>query len=176
MRNETKNVIYMALDLLNSINKTSHESNFLKIDDVTYREVKSELFDLLNENRPNQDKLSDTVKQKRKAEKDSEKISEIIGLLPYILIDKKKFKTNSDIAKLAKDSLNMEIPSWKNRSRNEMVGVLISMIASKPTEELDLFFEAWKEFTQDDINNEKRSTDSRDYVDVWLEFFNKYKR
>ncbi len=50
MMEETKNVIYMSLDLLNSISKTADaKSNFINIDEKTLKKVRGELFDLLKE-------------------------------------------------------------------------------------------------------------------------------
>jgi hypothetical protein len=171
MKNETRNVIYMALDLLNSMNRTSQESSLLRMNDEMYNEVKSEIYEILSESKWQSFNEQKFVESKTNVGKKTE----IIGLLPSMLFDKNKFKNNQDIAKLAKDSLNMEIPSWKKRSRNEIVGVLISMIVVKPDDELELFYEAWKRFTQEDKNNKNISNDSRDYVDLWLEYFKKYR-
>ncbi len=101
------------------------------------------------------------------------------------MIDKEKFRENGDIAKLAEESLNLEIPFWKKRSRNEIIGTLITMIAKKEEKDLDLFFEAWKDFTQKESTqiekwenmstNEDKNIKKPDFVDVWLEFFNHYK-
>jgi len=186
MMEETKNVIYMSLDLLNSISKTADtKSNFINIDEKTLKNVREELFDLLKErsNRPEERKL--TLKASNSTKKSVNKKLEIIGLLPSILIDKEKFRENKDIAKLAEESLNLEIPFWKKRSRNEIIGTLITMIATKEEKELDLFFEAWKDFTQKESHqiekwesassDEENSIKKRDFVDVWLDFFNHYK-
>jgi hypothetical protein len=186
MLEETKNVIYMSLDLLNSLSKTSDtKSNFINIDENTLRKVREELFDMLKDQSSKPEELRLTHKVYNIAGKNVNKKLEIIGLLPYILIDKGKFPENKDIAKLAQESLNLEIPFWKKRSRNEIIGNLIAMIATKEDKDLDLFFKAWKEFTQKDtiqIENWKSSTaeenknpEKRDFVDIWLEFFNHYK-
>lgn len=187
MMEETKNVIYMSLDLLNSISKTSEtKSNFMAVDETILKKVKEELFDLMRDKpSPNEEKRL-IYKSSNPKKKEGNKKIEVIGLLPSILIDKEKFPKNEDIAKLAEKSLNLEIPFWGKRSRNEIIGTLIAMIATKKEDELDLFFEAWKEFTQKEseqikkwensvISNETNNTKRPDFVDVWLEFFNHYK-
>lgn len=171
MKNETRNVIYMALDLLNSMNRTSHESSLLRVNDKMYNEVKAEIYDLLNESKLQSITGFNSIVLKQ----NTGKKTEIIGLLPSMLFDKNKFKSNQDIAKLARNSLNMEIPFWNKRSRNEIVGVLISMIVAKPDAELELFYEAWKQFIQEEKSTKNIVNDSRDYVDIWLEYFKKYR-
>lgn len=191
MMEETKNLIYMTLDLLNSISKTSGvKSNFINIDEDTLKKVRSELFELMKEDRTNLNGkkvlLHKVIRERDSVRKNTSKKTEVIGLLPSILIDKEKFPKNEDIAKLAEQSLNLEIPFWGKRSRNEIIGNLIAMIAKKEDKELDLFYEAWKEFTNDEsihiekwenvpVNEEDKNVKRQDFVDIWLEFFNHYK-
>lgn len=181
----------MTLDLLNSISKTSGvKSNFINIDEDTLKKVRSELFELMKEDRTNLNGkkvlLHKVIRERDSVRKNTSKKTEVIGLLPSILIDKEKFPKNEDIAKLAEQSLNLEIPFWGKRSRNEIIGNLIAMIAKKEDKELDLFYEAWKEFTNDEsihiekwenvpVNEEDKNVKRQDFVDIWLEFFNHYK-
>jgi hypothetical protein len=180
MMPETKDVIYMSLDLLSSLSKTSKmNSHFVEINEKKMANVKNELFELLarwDVDTHNDDYLSNVLTTK------NDKKTELIGLLPIALTDRKKFPKNSDIAKLAENSLNLTILNWGKRSRNEMIGVLISKVVEKSENELDLFFDAWKKFTSMDesknINKRIKSNSKKesDFVDVWLEFFNHYQK
>lgn len=158
MRKETKDVVYIVLDMLDSIAKTSKDNyHFIQINENMLRETKNELFGLL------------TQTQK---EEIRDKKTELIGILPSILIDKNKFPNNEDIVKLAENSLNLVIPSWRKRSRNEIIGILMAKIATKEERELELFFSAWREFIKDKSRKEE---EKKNFVDVWLEFFDHYR-
>ncbi|NIA11888.1 MAG: hypothetical protein GWP10_19720 [Nitrospiraceae bacterium] len=158
MRKETKDVVYIVLDMLDSIAKTSKDDyHFIQINENMLKETKNELFGLL------------TQTQK---EEMSDKKTELIGILPSILIDKNKFSNNEDIVKLAENSLNLVIPSWRKKSRNEIIGILMAKIATKEERELELFFSAWREFIKD---KSRKKEEKKNFVDVWLEFFDHYR-
>ncbi|CAH2717111.1 hypothetical protein BACCIP111895_04300 [Neobacillus rhizosphaerae] len=196
MREETKSVIYMALDILDSINSSSSDQNihnFIRIDSEVLEDVREELFRL----------LAGSVTEKGSIEKLPEKKEEknereqLIGLLPLVLIDKTKFPSNSDIIKLAEFSLNINGLSKKKRSRNELIGIIVSEVAEKESKDLDLFLKLWRKFMKDKSSNKFNNTltnynsniniktirynnDSIDnkednFVDVWLEFFRSHK-
>ena len=191
MMEETKNVIYMTLDLLNSISKTSgSKSGFIDIDENVLKKVRDELFYLMTEkSSTNEEKMQTTKEIKKNVNKKNEDTNrklEVIGLLPSILIDTEKFPHNSDIAKFAEQSLNLEIPFWQKRSRNEIIGNLIALIAKKADKELDLFYEAWKEFTKKESSHvekwenvppdkENEGFKKPNFVGVWLDFFDHYR-
>jgi len=161
MREETKNVIYITLDILNSLAKTSQETtSFIKIDKKTLELVRKELFELIKTNR---------------TKSINEKKIELIGILPSILVDKQKFPTNKDLIKFAEKSLNFYFPKG-NKSRSEIVGIIIDEISRKSDKDIELFLKALKEFLKN--NNEKKQSNvtSKSFVDTWLEFFNHYKQ
>jgi len=161
MRAETKEAIYMLLDLLDSLAKTSkNHPRFIKIDQDLLKDIKNELFSLLSQS-------------KNYPQSDSK--TELIGILPSAFMDKNKFPTNEDIARLARSSLNLLISRWDKRSREELVGIVIAEIALKNEIELEKFFEAWKEFTNVNKPYVLNENDN-DFVSVWLDFFNHYKR
>lgn len=161
MKNETKNIFYMILDLLDTIYKTSQNNpNFIKLDKSKYFEVKDEIFTLLHD----QDSRRPSIIDEK---------TELIGILPSFLVDRDKFPSNDDIVKLAEQSLNMQIPRWQKKSRDEIIGILISNINSKKDYELDFFRNAWKDFIRDDKSITVSRT-KKDFVDTWLEFFKRY--
>lgn len=161
MRKETKDTVYMALDLLDSIVKTSkNNSSFICIDENVLKVVKDELFELLAKSPYTQE------------ERTKDRKTELVGILPSILIDKNKFPNNEDIVKLAEKSLNFKPPNWKKKSRTEIIGIIINKITTEEEQELELFFSAWKEFIRDEPHKKE---EKKDFIDVWLEFFDHYK-
>jgi hypothetical protein len=162
MREETKDTIYMLLDLLDSLSKTSQSHpQFIHIDQLVFNDVKNEIFNLLNQPKDSVNKL--------------DKKTELIGILPYVLIDKNKFPANEDIVRLANKSLNLEISRWEKRSRDELIGIIIAKIALKDENELEKFFAAWKEFIRANKPKDYKE-EKKDFVSIWLDFFNHYKR
>jgi hemerythrin len=164
MRKETKDLIYMALDLLESISKTAKDNDkFVQVNRNVLDEVRDELFILIKQSSKDKSTYVD-------------KKTELIGILPSILIDEKKFPLNEDLVKLAEYSLNMNILRWNKKSRNEIIGIIISEIATKKEQDLETFINAWKEFIRkpepDQVNI---ITNKKDFVDVWIEFFNHYR-
>lgn len=149
MKEETKNIIYTILDLLDSLSKTSQDQpNFIKIDKNILNEVKLEILNMISSDERDQ------------INRDNRK-TELIGMLPYVLIDKNKFPSNSDIYRLAKNSLDLEISRWDKRSRDELIGILISQIAMKKEADLENFFNAWKKFIENN-KTQKYEQSSRD--------------
>ncbi|CGG48047.1 MULTISPECIES: hypothetical protein [Bacillus cereus group] len=195
MREETKSVIYMALDILDSINSSSSDQghHFIKVDNKILDDVRDELFQLLAGSviEKNEMQISPDKKEKKNERE------ELIGLLPLVLIDKTKFPSNNDIIKLAEFSLNIQGLSKRKRSRNELIGIIVSEIAQKENNELDLFLKLWRKFMKNNtinkfdynssLSNDKltiKNTYSNDnsidnkesnFVDVWLEFFKFHK-
>lgn len=163
MRKETKEIIYMVLDFLESFSRTSREdSNLIYVNKSILEDVKNDLFNLLNQ----------TGKSKRYGTED--KKTELIGILPSVLIDKNKFPTNESIVKLAEKSLGLKISNWRKKSRNEIIGILVAKIAEKDVSELDIFIEAWKEFTEQ--KRIRKEHTHEDFVDLWLKFFEHYRK
>jgi hypothetical protein len=162
MHKETKDVLYMLLDILDSMHKTSKGNNLFDIDETKLKIIKKEIFDIIkNIDIENNEKAPD-------------KKAELIGILPSVLVDLSKFPNNEDLNKLAESSLNFQIPFWRKRSRHEIIGRIITEIDNKEGEEFDMFFNAWKEFVKID----KKDSDVRDkknFVNIWLEFFDHYK-
>ena len=151
----------MVLDFLESFSRASKESsNFIHINKAILKDIKSELFNLLNQ----VDKTHKTVDRK----------TELIGILPSVLIDKNKFPTNESIVKLVEKSLGLKIPNWEKKGRNEIIGILIAKIAEKDTSELEVFIKAWKEFTEQKEIKKKHAHE--DFVGLWLKFFFHYRK
>jgi hypothetical protein len=163
MREDTKNLIYMTLDLLESINKTSIQKNsFVNVDKTEIDQIKNELFNLMN-NSDKEDTTSDGKKKK------------LIGTLPYVLMDTTKFPSNKSIAKLAEVSLNYKISLPEKRGRAEMIGMIIGKIVNDKNEKFNTFMEVWKDFINLEDSNQNLKT-NEDFVDIWLDFFKKSQR
>lgn len=162
MKQNTKNIIYMALDLLESLKKSAFDnSSFINMNNSEYEEVKKELIQLLSSNGQN----IELIQEKKKI---------LIGSLPYILMDKTKFPTNESIVKLAENSLNYNISTWKKRGREEMIGLIIAKIAEDNENKFEKFMDLWKDFiTNKDLNEYTKV--NKEFVDVWLDFFNQYR-
>lgn len=149
----------MALDLLESIKKTSADDPiFINISTSEFQEVKKELIQLLSSDGQKNELIQD-------------KKMRLIGTLPYVLMDKMKFPNNESIVKLAENSLDYKISSWKKRGREEMIGLIIAKIAEDDGKQFEKFMDVWKEFvTVKDFVEYKKL--NKDFVDVWLDFFN----
>ena len=166
MEKGTKEIIYLILDIIDAISRTSSQNSFINVDVNKLIDTKNELFKLLL---PTEDK--DNI--------DKDIIHDLIGMLPLILVDKKKFPSNNDIVRFAEKSLNLEIPSWEKKSREEIIGRFISQIAAKKPSELKTFFRIWNKFndetTKEKINTKKpNKLNSTNFVDTWLKFFENY--
>lgn len=164
MNKDTKELIYMLLDIVDAFNRTSAQSDFIKIDTLKLTKVKNELFDLM------MSESSSNVKD------EINMLPHLIGTLPFILVDKTKFSSNNDIVKFAERSLGLEIPSWEKKSREEIIGRFISQIAAKQPSELETFFKIWNKFNiESSKKNSAKKTSSKkaNFVDTWLNFFEK---
>jgi hypothetical protein len=162
MRASTKTVIYMALDQLESFKKSSNDSStFISIDWNEYQEARKEIIQILN----SKEQKYESIQEKKKA---------LIGTLPYILMDKAKFPNNESIVKLAEESLNYKISTWKKRGREEMIGLIISRIAEDNENQFEVFMDIWKNFISSNEMSENKTT-NKQFVDIWLEFFNHYR-
>jgi hypothetical protein len=101
---------------------------------------------------------------------------ELIGILPSVLIDEKRFPTNEALAKFSENSLNFKIPFWQKRSRTEIVGRIIDNINKRHENELIELTEIWKKFIDDkEYERQKNLVEEKDFVDTWLDFFNNYR-
>jgi hypothetical protein len=162
MRESTKNIIYIAFDLLESINKSSNDdSSLITLNKTEFDEAKKELIQLMNLNGQS------TFYSRQKKEV-------LIGTLPSILMDKTKFPDNESIAKLAKESLNYDINTWKKRKREEIIGRIIAKIAEDDKNSFERFADSWNYFvSQDNVSDYANS--KKEFVDVWLSFFNQYR-
>ena len=161
MKDEVKNVIYIVLDILDSLAKTSRETpEFIKVNENILKDIKNELFELL----------------KNDKQKTQNTMTELIGILPTILVDKRKFPKNEDLIKFAEKSLNFKFPKG-NKSRSEIIGIIIVEISKKDDNSIEVFLKALKEFLKEDstTREEKIRTKQKSFVDTWLEFFDRYK-
>ena len=138
MKQETKDALYMLLDLLDSLEKTSNASSLLILDNIKIKHVKDEIFDYINSDRNQNYKI---INQDTK--------SELIGILPSVLIDEERFPTNEALAKFSEKSLNFKLPFWQKRSRTEIVGRIIDNINTRSQNELVELTNIWRKFLDD---------------------------
>ena len=167
MKQETKTILYMILDILDSIERTAETSNLFSVNKHLLDDARKEIVALITKEK------NTTVDKK----------VELIGLLPSALIDRKKFPRNEDLVKLAKNSLGIEINNWEKRSREDIIGRIIIAIENMPPEKIELFVQAWKDFIYNE--NKKLETKSishesnknkKTFVDIWLEYFENYNK
>ena len=89
MRKDTKEFIYLLLDFIDVLTKSSNPNALFKIDHNQLMEIKDELFLLMHDD---SEKISSD---------EGKLIPNLIGTLPFILVDRNKFPTNNDIVKFA---------------------------------------------------------------------------
>lgn len=159
MKDVTKNLLYTVLDIIEILSK----DNLSKLRMDEYIIARNELINLIH---PSDSSFSNN-------DVNENVITELIGILPSLLIDKKKFPSNKDLVRFSEHSFNVIVPSWEKKKREEIIGRIVYMIAEKSPFELQKFTQGWKEFN----DKEKKSTQSKDktnYVDTWLSFFENY--
>ena len=52
-------------------------------------------------------------------------LKKLVGSMPLVLADVELFPTNEDIAKFAREALQISITRWEKRSRYELIGMLV---------------------------------------------------
>lgn len=161
MTNKTKNAMYSILDLIDSLGTIE----FVKLDKDSVNQIRKEVLDFINDDSPRQ--LSNSVLDKTN--------SELLGILPTILLDEDKFSTTKDILTFAEYCLMIEIkPYWSKRSKAELIGIVISEVSKQNPKQFNRFLNAWDSFNKK-TENEKRQYGKNDFVGVWLNFFNTFK-
>ena len=165
MRESTKNLVYLLLDMIDALGRSSHGNSALFIQEgERINEAKNELLALLSSSKP----------QPNATKGVSTKV-ELIGFLPSALIDRAKFPSNSDVVRLANQSLGLQMPRWEKKKRDELIGTLISAIAQRDERDLGMFLDAWKKFVGSESTVKARSP-KKNYVDTWLDFFEQYQQ
>ncbi len=159
MRESTKDVLYMLLDLLDSLVRSSNES-LIKVNKDELKNVKSEIFEMIHPEYSSTDNKSLNKKN-------------LIGSLPFVMMDKKKFPSNESIIRLAEKSLHFSLPNWEKKSREEIIGRVIADIALKDEHKLKVFYDAWNKFISSEEEQQKGA--KQDFVKTWLDFFNNYR-
>lgn len=98
------------LVLLNQVNKTDINKYLNSIERSDYSQY--EFFPL-------------NPKNKRSTNKE---LKAMIGTLPFVLLSKQYFPTNTDLYRFA-NSMGIRIQFWKKRSRPEMIGIIITEVS-----------------------------------------------
>jgi hypothetical protein len=67
---------------------------------------------------------------------------QLVGMLPYVLLDKKYFPTNDLLSLFAKKNLGIDIKYYKKKSRNEILGTIVAEVVKKNPSQIHLFIQA----------------------------------
>ncbi len=159
MKTETKEALYSMLDLMDSLSNI----DFVKIDIEKTNKIRKEVLNIINEK--NEDVILD---------KDPE---ELLGVLPIILLDNRRFPAAKDVLEFAEKCLNIEVKQyWYKRSKPEVIGIVLSEVSKQNQEQFIGFLRAWNKFNGSEQKNNKFINDSNSgFIDTWLNFFENYK-
>ena len=151
MKKETKDALYSLLDLMDMLGSI----DFIKVDIDRANRIRKEVTIL--------DSSTD----------------ELLGVLPVILLDSKKFPSTKEILKFAEKCLNIKIKNyWQKRSRAEVVGIIINEVYEQSPEQFNNFLKAWNEFSNETNHqnmNAKQNVENIGFMDAWFQFFDSYK-
>lgn len=76
--------------------------------------------------------------------KDKDK-QQLIGVLPYVLLDKKYFPTNNLLVIFAKRNLQINLKNPEKKSRDEILGSIIVQVVKKDPKQIRMFYNALKQ-------------------------------
>lgn len=97
MKKETKDALYSLLDLMDMLGSI----DFIKVDIDRANRIRKEVLDVIG------DKKEVTILDSS--------TDELLGVLPVILLDSKKFPSTKEILKFAEKCLNIKIKNyWQN--------------------------------------------------------------
>lgn len=63
---------------------------------------------------------------------------DLIGVLPSLLKDNEIFQNNSQLVQFAQEVLEINIPRWEKKSRNEIIGLIICEVEDVNKERLNI--------------------------------------
>lgn len=164
MTNETKNALYSILDLIDSLGTIS----FLKLDVDNVNMIRKEILAIIGDNK--NDNRDVTILDASH--------SELLGMLPMILLDNTKFPSPKDVLNFAEKCLDIEVKAyWIKRSKAELVGIIISEVYKQNPKQFNQFLKTWDAFTKHANNVEKKTNNSSndEFIDTWFKFFDNYK-
>ena len=160
MKNETKESLYSMLDIMDAIASVS----FMKIDIEKINRIRKDVLDVIGDK--SEMEILDTTSQ------------DLLGVLPMILLDNKKFVSVKEILNFAEKCLNIDVkPYWLRRSRAEVVGIIINEVYNQSPEQFNKFLKTWNEFNNKNNINEvnENATESKGFIEAWFHFFDEYK-
>ena len=161
MKKETKDALYALLDLMDMIGSI----DFIDMDINKANSIRKEVLDVIGE--------------KKEVTILDSSTDELLGILPMILLDKNKFPSAKEILKFAEKCLNIEIKNyWYRRSRAEAAGIVLNEVYMQSPEQFNNFLKAWNKFNSASTSsglNYKQMTDEKGFMEVWFEFFDRYK-
>ena len=160
MKKETKESLYSLLDLMDLLGNI----DFLKIDIDKTNRIRKDVLDVIGDK--SEMEILDTTSQ------------DLLGVLPMILLDNKKFVSVKEILNFAEKCLNIDVkPYWLRRSRAEVVGIIINVVYNQSPEQFNKFLKTWNEFNNKNNINEvnETATESKGFIEAWFHFFDEYK-
>lgn len=159
MRNETKEALYSMLDMIDALGSIE----FMKMDVEKVNRIRKDVLDTINE--------------KSDIERLDNNTQELLGILPIILLDNRRFPAAKDILVFAEKCLNIEVKNyWYKRSKPEVVGIVISEVYKQTPDQLNRFLKAWKNFYMNKNNIYSiEEKNEQDFMDIWFKFFENYK-
>ena len=161
MKKETKDALYSLLDLMDMLGSI----DFIKVDIDRANRIRKEVLDVIG------DKKEVTILDSS--------TDELLGVLPVILLDSKKFPSTKEILKFAEKCLNIKIKNyWQKRSRAEVVGIIINEVYEQRPAQFNNFLKAWNEFSNETNHqnmNAKQNVENIGFMDAWFQFFDSYK-
>ncbi len=159
MKTETKESLYSMLDMIDALGSV----DFMKVDIDKVNRIRKDVLDIINE--------------KNDIEKLENNSEEILGVLPIILLDTKRFQSAKDVLFFAEKCLNIQLKNyWFKRSKAEVVGIVISEVKNQTPEQLSKFLKAWKKFNMGNGEiGEVSEKSEQGFMDTWFKFFENYK-
>lgn len=160
MKKETKESLYSLLDLMDLLGNI----DFLKIDIDKTNRIRKDVLDVIGDK--SEMEILDTTSQ------------DLLGVLPMILLDNKKFVSVKEILNFAEKCLNIDVkPYCLRRSRAEVVGIIINEVYNQSPEQFNKFLKTWNEFNNKNNINEvnENATESKGFIEAWFHFFDEYK-
>lgn len=161
MKKTTKEALYSLLDLMDILGS----SDFIKVDIDKANAIRKEVLDIIGE--------------KKEVTILDSSTEELLGILPMLLLDSKKFPSAKEILKFADRCLNIEIKGyWLKRSRAEVVGIVINEVYEQSPEQFNKFLKAWNKFngeTDSGSISSNQTSDGKGFMEAWFQFFDSYK-
>ena len=109
-------------------------NDLLRIDRTKLRNLQM----VLKEMEKERNYLAHNQKKTLPGASDSEK-QQLIGTLPFVLLNKEYFPNNDALIAFAKNALDVKVPGGPKKSRNDIIGNIIAEVANKDRNQINMF-------------------------------------